>query len=274
MVHILCYGSLCADHRIYLPRFPQPGAGMRILEERWTAGGNALNEALALQRWGWQVALAGDRLGHDAAGELLWQAILAAGLDHSPLERPTNAQTTICRILITPDGERTILALRNADGQFGLPSPELIASVKAVSLARYGPGGAEEVGHMARAAGRLLVVGDASNPTDPLVALADALCLSAASLGEQAKRERQIAALHQVAGSAVFVSDGPRAAQVYWAEEGQLRRHSATPPQVAVRDTIGAGDSFRAAVVDGLLRELPWPTILEQAVERATAWCA
>jgi sugar/nucleoside kinase (ribokinase family) len=269
---VLCYGALCADHRMYLPRFPRPGDGMRISEERWTPGGNALNEALALQNWGWQVALAGDRLGTDQAGDLVWERILAAGIDHSQLKRDPQQQTTICRILLTPDGERTILALRNAQGAFDLPSPEFMAQVRAVSLSRYGPGGAEEMGRMARAAGRLLVIGDISDPADPLAQLAQAICVSAAGLqaGGTTALEERIVALQAACGGAVFVSDGPRAAQVFWREDGVLQSHRVTPPQINVRDTIGAGDTFRGAVTDGLLRYLSWPHILEHAVERAS----
>jgi sugar/nucleoside kinase (ribokinase family) len=89
-------------------------------------------------------------------------------------------------------------------------------------------------------------------------------------MGKTTALEERIVALQTMCGGAVFVSDGPRAAQAFWREEGALRQHRVTPPQITVRDTIGAGDTFRAAVTDGLLRDLPWPYILEQAVERAS----
>ncbi|MBC8078011.1 MAG: carbohydrate kinase family protein, partial [Chloroflexales bacterium] len=54
---VLCYGALCADTLIRLPRFPTPGEGVRALGEAMVPGGNAMNEARCLATWGERVAL-------------------------------------------------------------------------------------------------------------------------------------------------------------------------------------------------------------------------
>jgi sugar/nucleoside kinase (ribokinase family) len=276
MYDILCYGSICADQRIYLPRFPQPGDGMRIISERWTPGGNALNEAVALAGWGRRVALCGDRIGADAPGEVVWAGLRSSAVDSSHLQRDPAWPTVVCRILITPDGERTILVARASERPFDLPSAELVAASQLVSLSRYGPGGALAVAQLARAADRSLLVSDLSDPADPLAALADTICVSAAALHRQAGGGPigpLVAALHRLRGATVLVSDGPRAAQAFWAEGGAMQSATATPPTISARDTVGAGDTFRAAVAHGLIAHQPWPAILAHAVEAASAIC-
>ena len=270
---ILCYGAICADQRISLPRFPRPGDGMRILSERWTAGGNALNEALALARWGRRVALLGDRVGNDAPGEIVWAGLSASTVDYTYLRRDPAWPTVVCRILITPDGERTILVVRDDRRPFDLPTPELISACQLVSLSRYGPGGALALAQLARAAGCSLLLSDLSAPADPLAALADTICVSAAALRRQTNGgpiEPLITALQGLRGAAVLVTDGPNVARAFWVADGVAQSAAVTPPAISVRDTVGAGDTFRAAVAHGILAQQPWPVILEQAVAAAS----
>jgi sugar/nucleoside kinase (ribokinase family) len=267
----LCFGAICADLRLLLPRLPAPGEGVRVREARWRPGGNSLIEARALAGWGVRVALCGDALGPDAPGDMLAAALRPLGLD-AHLRRDPAAATVVCHVMVTPDGQRTILALRPDGPPPELPPPELLAC-PVVSVTRYGPRSAE-VAALARAAGATVVAGDATSPGDELARHADVIVTSAELLARQAPGvpvAAQMAALHAVRGAAVLVSDGPRPARALWAEGGELRTAEAAPPAVAARDTTGAGDTFRAAVVRGLLRRAPWPAVLADACAAASA---
>jgi sugar/nucleoside kinase (ribokinase family) len=269
---ILCFGAICADLRMLLPRFPLPGEGVRVREHRWAAGGNSLIEARALAAWGERVALCGDWLGHDEPGDLLAAELQQLGLDAHVRRNPT-ARTVVCHILITPDGQRTILALRPDGPPPELPGPELLGSCHIVSVTRYGPRSAE-LAAAAKAAGRLVVAGDATRPDDALARHADLIVTSADLLAAHAPGvavEAQMAALHAVRGATIAVSDGPQPARVLWAENNTHRLAAALPPAVVPRDTTGAGDIFRAALVRGFLHAIPWPLALEQAVGAASA---
>lgn len=272
MHDVFCYGAICADLRLYLPRFPQPGDGVHVPESRWRPGGNALNEARALLGWGARVALAGDDLGADPAGDLVAAELEALGLA-GRVRRDAAARTPICHILITPDGQRTILALRAPQPPPALPALADLAAARIVSLARYGPPGIPEVAELARRAGRPLVVGDVAAPDDPLAAHADVIVTSAETLARRRPDrapESQIADLHAVRGAAVALSDGPRAARVIWGDADGTHVADFQPPAVAARDTTGAGDIFRAGVAWGLLQRWPWPQILAFAGAQAS----
>lgn len=260
MSPILCYGSICADLRIWLPRWPAPGSGVHALRSTWSAGGNALNEARALVRWGAPLQLYGDRLGYDPAGEMVAAELHALKLA-AHIERDMSAVTPICHILITPDGERTIIALRQ--GTTAAPPPSAaIAAAQIVSVSRYGLH-TVEVAQAARQHDRLVVAGDAFDPAEPLAHAADVIVTSAALLGSDPQQRAE--ALHRVRGAPVFVTAGSQPARVLVA--GQW--HEIPPPVQTVADTTGAGDIFRAGVVYGIWQGWEWPAILAFAARAA-----
>jgi sugar/nucleoside kinase (ribokinase family) len=267
---VLCHGALCADQYLFLPRYPQQGEGVRVRQMRWVAGGNALNEARALVRWGVPVTLTGDRLGADAAGDLLAAELTQLGLT-SALARDPTAATPICHVLITPDGERSILALRPDPPQAHLPSAAQLADSRIVSVTRYGPFTAE-VAAQAHAAGKVVLVGDALRPDEPFTACADVIVTSARLLADTGHPvAAQIAALHARRRATIVVSDGPRPAQVIWDAAGTTQYAEVAPPAIVTDNTTGAGDLFRAGVVAGLWYGWPWPHILEYACTQASA---
>lgn len=260
MSAILCYGSICADLRIWLPRWPTPGSGVHALRSVWSAGGNALNEARALVRWGAQPLLYGDRLGYDPAGELVATELRALNLA-THIERDTGVATPVCHILITPDGERTVIALRQGTAATP-PPPEVLAASSIVSVSRYGLH-TVDVALAARRLDRLVVAGDVFDPAEPLAHAADVIVTSAALLSPDPWERAE--ALHRVRGAPIFVTAGPQPARLLAAGEW----HEATPPSLTVTDATGAGDVFRAAVVYGLWRGWEWRTILAFAVRAA-----
>jgi sugar/nucleoside kinase (ribokinase family) len=267
---VICHGAICADLRLYLPRHPRPGDGVRVRAATWCSGGNALIEARALINEGIPVLLTGDMLGPDDAGDLVAAELarlnLAAGV-----ARAADAVTPVCHVLITPDGERSILAIRKEPPRALLPTAAQIAASRIVSVTRYGPFTAD-VAAQAHAAGRSVVVGDALDPAEPLTAHADVIVTSARLLGHAGRSlDAQIAALHARNQATVVVSDGPRPARIVWHADGQTHSASVQPPQVVTHDTTGAGDTFRAGVVAGMMRGQPWPAILEHACALASA---
>jgi sugar/nucleoside kinase (ribokinase family) len=265
---VLCYGAICADFRMRIPRLPAPGQGVRVSEARWEAGGNSLIEARALAGWGMRVALLGDALGHDAPGDVLAAELARLGL-HDHVRRDPAAQTVVCHVMVTPDGQRTILALRPEAPPPPPPSPELLAACRVLGVTRFSPRAAE-VAAAAKAAGRVVVAGDA-RAGEELARHTDVAVTSADTLAEGGRDvAAAMAELHAVRGAAVVVTDGPRPARALWREHGELRSAAVAPPPVAAHDTTGAGDVFRAAVIRGLLLGQGWPETLRAACEEAS----
>jgi sulfofructose kinase len=264
---VICYGSLCADLHLWVPHLPVAGGGVHADRAAWHAGGNALNEARVLRMLGADVALYGDVIGSDPAGRLLQAELDRLGL-RAAIVQDVAAQTPICHVFITPDGERSILAIRNRPVQAVPPSDAVLQSARIVSVARYGPDPLP-VARRARALGCRVVAADLTLPTDPLADCADLIVVSAETLRRydpETPVAMQAEVFHQVRGAAVAVSDGARPAFVCWREDGHLQQHEVAPVALAaVADTTGAGDHWRAAFVWGMLQGWPWPQTLEFA---------
>lgn len=271
---VLCYGALCADQRIWLPRYPQPGDGVRIIREDVVPGGNAFIEARALAAWGRSVVLMGDHLGDDTDGRLLRDAIAAIDLERAYLVYDATAHTPRCQILLTPDGQRTILARRDDHAPTTLPSAALLGRCRLMSITRYGPRTAEAA-RLARVAQRTVVIGDATLPDDAWACFADVIVTSADLIAHHAPGadvDAHIESLHQLRGATVIVTDGPRPVRALWHAAGRTHRFQASPPAITPRNTIGAGDVFRAAVVYGMLAEQSWTDIVHTACRHASAF--
>ncbi len=72
-------------------------------------------------------------------------------------------------------------------------------------------------------------------------------------------------------GSAVyFITSGAQGAYAVTATQTWF---AAAPQPASMMDTVGAGDGFAAAVIDGILTGLPYPTILDRAVRFAARIC-
>ncbi|NJM05264.1 carbohydrate kinase family protein [Candidatus Gracilibacteria bacterium] len=261
---------------LVLPRFPQPGEGVHVYDEQWRAGGNAFNEARALADWGLRVALMGDTLGHDQAGDLLAAVLAVLPLDTGFLMRSMKARTPVCHILRTPDGERTILATRDSDPPFHPPSQALLQRCRLVSVTRYGPHTAA-VARSASAARCTVLVGDATRPDDDWAPWADVIVTSAALLRAHTPDvpiATQIVDLHRLRGATVIVTDGPRAVRALWNVDGKMTHNSVLPPPIQVADSTGAGDVFRAAVGRAIVQGTSWPQTIADATAAAAAFCS
>lgn len=274
MYDILCYGALCADQCIHVPRLPALGEGVQALGEEQRAGGNALNEAVALAQWGHRVVLMGDPIGNDSAGTLLRTAIAATTIDSAYLHYDAKVLTPRCTILVTPDGQRTIVALRHKPTTFHPPPDALLANSRLISITRYGPHTAE-VAHLARTANRPILIGDATRPDDAWSAYADVIVTSVELIQTHNPGlavARQLAALHALRGATILLTNGPHPVEALWRDEqGEVRSLTHTPPSAPPTDTTGAGDRFRAGVAHGMLAGWSWPRIIAFACTEATA---
>lgn len=270
MTDLLCYGALCADNLIRLPHFPRPNSGVRALSDQMLPGGNALNEARCLAAWGTSLVLMGDDLGYDPEGELLFQAISATPqIDASYLRRSAKVRTPLCRIMITPDGMRTVLAVRSNDHSAPSIPADLLANVQLVSVTRFGAG-TLAAAQAAREAGKTLVIGDALLLDEPFAALADVIVGSVDYLRDDQSIEAQLRALHALRGAAVIVTDGPRPVHVLINDDYQQFQPHAIEPV----DTSGAGDCFRAGITYGLSQSWDWQRTIEWALASAALWCS
>jgi sugar/nucleoside kinase (ribokinase family) len=252
---VLSYGTIGLDKIIRVPHLPRPDIGTHALEESLHLGGKASNTAAFLSAWGVKVAISGHTIGYDEMGNKLFE-ILAhyPNISTRYLRRQADLRSMYCCILVTPDGERSIIGI-NADGNPQTPpTAEMIGDARLLTLDLYGGMERVEAARLAYQAGLPVVVGDLRHIDHPVLSYTTIAIASAAEIRRQypGLSPQDFARAVQSAGAKqVILTDGPR--EVLTFDRGSYIS-AITPPQVPVVDTTGAGDAFRAGIVYGVLQ--------------------
>jgi ribokinase len=109
---VVVVGSANVDLVVDIARRPLAGETILGSDLTTTPGGKGANQAVAAGRLGADVAFVGC-VGDDAAGRLLHDSLLAAGVDVSML-RTVTAPTGTAIIMVTPDGDNSIIVAAGA----------------------------------------------------------------------------------------------------------------------------------------------------------------
>lgn len=259
MFDVLSYGTIGLDYILHVPYWPTPGRGVHAAAEEEHLGGKATNTAVMLGGWGLRVAVSGHTIGDDAVGERLFERLAEhPNVSTRFIGRQAGLRSMYCRILVNPEGERTIIGVSVDENPQTPPTPEMVGSARLLTLDLYG--GEERVvaARLARELGRPVVVGDLRDADHPVLPYTTVAIASAAEIAEAYPAESVawfVERVHSHGVEAVIVTDGPRDVRVSGA--GGRERAEIVPPQVDVVDTTGAGDSFRAGVVYGVAQGEP-----------------
>lgn len=254
---VLCLGDVMVD---VLSRLAEPlhvGSDTPA-EVRWTGGGSAANTAAWLATAGVPTAFVG-RIGADVPGQASVQSLQACGVD-ARVAVDDELPTGTCVVIVDTTGERTMVPSPGANGALSAADVDAadLSSAAHLHVSGYALfGGAREAAlyalEVARSAGLTISIGAAS--CAPLGAVGAATFLGWARGGLVFANAEEAAVLVDApdpAGAAraialavdgqAVVTDGPRAA--HWSDGATVV--SATPGQVTVIDSTGAGDAFAA----------------------------
>jgi sugar/nucleoside kinase (ribokinase family) len=255
---VFCYGELGIDNIIRVAHLPSPERAAFPTADSYHIGGAAANTAVWLAGWGVRVGLAGNAIGRDEYGRRVveWLGRYPT-LDRRWLEAREDTATPFCRILVTPDAERSILV-------YGYPqtpktglTAEMLDGARFVALDLYGGDERLAAAQVARSAGAQTFAGDVVRPDHPILPLTSVATNSAAYTREQfpgvdaVEHARQLQAISR---GIVVTTDGPRLIHAL-DRGGQIFR--VQPPAVEAVDATGAGDAFRAGLIYGRLQG--WP---------------
>jgi len=235
---IAVVGSLNVDLTLRCDRLPDPGETVTGRDFTQRPGGKGANQALAAARLGAAVRMIG-RTGTDSYAEVAVRNLRAAGVDLSMVTQAA-APTGIAMILVDDTGENQIVLHPGANALLDLADIEL-GDGDAVICQLEIPGHA--VARAARAThGRGLFCLNAA-PALPIppeaLARADLVIVNETEHAALPPTNALVA-LTLGGHGAVLIKDGE-----------QLAR--ATAPTVTAVDTVGAGDTFVAAFVVGLV---------------------
>jgi ribokinase len=118
MPDVVVLGDIAVDVLASVDNYPPKGGHALAEHLHMAGGGSAANTALILGRFGLEVTILA-RVGADPLADLALSILEEAGVDTSHVQRDAEAMTALLFVIVTPDGERTMLGSRGASARFG-----------------------------------------------------------------------------------------------------------------------------------------------------------
>lgn len=269
MIEVLCVGQLAADILVRpVDRLDFVNDTKRVDAIDIRNGGDSLNVAVGLKKLGHQVGFAG-KIGDDLQGDFLVKTMDQAGIDRRGLIRAANLATCTVVVMINSTGERTFFYLGGANDHFSLEdlNRSLIDEAAVVHvggtylLPQFDGDGAAELFREARSMDKLTsmdVTWDIRGrwrktiePCLPYLSFFFPSYKEAAEITGRVKAEEMAALLQDWGVQNVVIKLGAEGCYVKPAAAGGF---FVPAFDAAVVDTTGAGDSFVAGFLAGLLR--------------------
>jgi len=267
---VYAYGVIAASelHLLSMP-FPAPDCYAEIAESHFMTGGEALNSAIVLSRLGVSVQLDGNWIGDTPAGERLLATIRRYEIDVQRL-RVEQGFAGAREIVFSDEHSRTIFGnyvdLLSTTRKWNIPQKADLANARIVCVDPPFQAESALVGTYAVELGVPFVSIDC--PYDQALSSAAAAVIISGEFRNREYPQTELAALfaayqQRAQGLVVFtVGDD---VILYGRRGAPIRQFKPYP--VKVIDSAGAGDSFRAGVIYGLLQQ--WGD--EQTIQYAAA---
>jgi len=271
MKKVYCVGLLVCD----VPLRPVPASiftqdRCRIDDPVWSVGGDAANVAITLSKLGGKAFLT-SLVGKDMYGEFLMKRLREEGVDITGLRVHPSAGSGLTHILIEPGGERHFLTRGGINGElhYSHVSEELMAESAIVylgccmSLKGMDNGGAAELFRKAKDMGKITITDFGSNAEtrgdywlkffDPVLKNCDILM---PSLNEAIvlTGKRELPEMREtLSGYGIKLLIVKLGGQGCYLTDFKDEWMIPTFPEFQVVDTTGAGDSFAAGFIRGLI---------------------
>lgn len=277
MAAILGIGVAVLDLVLGIDGYPPEDAKLRAGERRIACGGNAANTLTVLGALGHRCGLAATLAG-DGDGERLAIELRRRGIDLSPARIHADGTTPVSYILHNRlNGSRTIVHHRELP-EFGVDDFAPVEPGAWDWLHFEGRNIAATAVMMARAnaaGGTVSLEIEKPRPgIETLFPLAGVLLFGrdyVESQGSQGPDEFLRRQHERLPGRRLFCAWGAEGAWAIGADGEPLHNPAWTPSRVV--DTLGAGDTFNAGVIDGLIRGRPLAGVLADACRLAGEKC-
>lgn len=120
-MRIASFGDINIDVVLDVERLPRLGEEVFSTSRVELLGGSAVNTGVALTRLGHRVVAMGA-VGADDAGDRALRLLDQAGVDTGLTTRSVELPTAMNTVMVTPDGERTMIGARGANVAYTAPS--------------------------------------------------------------------------------------------------------------------------------------------------------
>ena len=274
---VYAYGVIASStlHRLEHP-FPRPDGYAEIARTYRMTGGEALNSAIVMSQLGLSVRLDGNWLGGDEEGRQLRETIAGFGIDTARLEfgrEGAGAREVVISDMTTRTIFGNYVALLSAGRQWNVPEEADVAAAKIVCVDP--PFGAESarVAELALAADVPFVSID--SPVDSDLATRAAAIVVSGEFRAREYPDTHVGELFEEyrsrADGLVVLTQGAGPI-LYGRRDSKLEELDTF--SVATRDTAGAGDSFRAGLIFGMLKKMSDRDALRYAAAVAALVCS
>ena len=253
MARVICCGQLVMDHSFSVDEIESPPSKVTARRYEAGVGGMSAHAAIAVARLGGEVMFWG-RVGDDAAGENLVEAMRAESVNIDGLKRFTGARTPLSAVIVDKRGERSIVTYRgdglSADTAW-LPL-DMLDGAGAVLCDPRWQAGTAAVFEAARARGVPSVLDAEKSEMRvllDLVPLVDHAIFAAPGLRIFAGVKEAAAGLRRALDSGPLklaaVTRGEDG--TLWMQPGDAKPRTTPAFRVTATNTTGAGDVFHGA---------------------------
>ncbi|MFT5775006.1 ribokinase [Hyphomonas sp.] len=254
-------GSINLDIVATGPTLPRPGETVTNARLARHPGGKGANQALAARRLGADVRLIGAVGADDMAEEAL-KLLQAGGVDLSGVQHINGETTGVALIAVSADGENLIVVCPGANAAL---RPADVAGQAITHMM-----GVLEVSADTLLAAAQAATGVVSLNLAPAMTVPDALLARASLLSVNETEAAFYGDKLHTTGALIAISLGDAGAALY--RNGKEIAREA-PPQVQVVDTVGAGDTFTAALTVALIEGMAERDALRFAVTAGALAC-
>ena len=252
-ISVAVIGSINLDIVAHVKNFPQPGETVTNAVVHRFPGGKGANQAVAAHRLGASVFMVG-RVGSDPLAEEALYTLRREGIDLGYCKTLKNHATGLALIVVNEAGENQIVVAPGANAAFD--AKHLVVPATDACIAQLEVP-VETILKAARANNNFFCLNAAPVKPVPheLLEHVDLLVVNeieAQALGSELENFHGLLASTYGARGAVLSHNGRQIAR-------------ATPPEVDVLDTTGAGDAFTAALTVALVSGMKPQLALEEA---------
>jgi ribokinase len=271
MADVVVLGDVNVDIIAEFSSYPVKGEDALAHASEIHCGGSAANTAMALARMGISTSLI-SRVGPDSWGLRALDCLREAGVDLSGIQQDPVFMTGTMYVVVTPDGERTLLGNRGANVNTDPEQiqPEVLTAARLFHLSGYAllsepqRSAALQALELARRRGLAITLDPGLLVTQTaLDVLLDWLPAVHILLPSLAEARTMTGLIAPEACCRALLRRGVQVVALKLGKDGCLL---ATDRQVLfvpgfvvdVRDSTGAGDSFAAGLIAGFVGGLDW----------------